>query len=455
MAADSRPAMTDANRGLAPVTATPSEDPSSAPDPLPSPGWRSAIPAVVLAVMAARCLAAMLIPALRTPGPLDGVVLIVAAVSAVILAATGPVSRLRWAAAAAAVAFWLTPVLSAMIHGQQPPVAAAAMAAVAVALIVGPPRSGAAVRVAVVVGLLVVVLSLGFGLLSATGIADGAFHSWGSYQRSVFGIPALKGIALHPNTLGQIAGTTLLIALAVATIGRPRWWFWILPALTVLTLLWTESRSSIGATTAAVAALFVVRRWPRLRPWIVAGACVAVIAPPLVLATVGSVVDLSGLVTGRQWPWFVAGTLFAESPLTGYGPDAFGEVFWQQATLGPPPWEALHAHNEALEAAAQAGLIGLVTLAAVMAAALVPALKRSGRSGSLTVALMVMFGLLAGFEVVLGLTYFPASYLTPAVLVAVFSCSRLPRLPGVPHYSSSVDVGAPNPPGRVISGEGN
>ena len=380
----------------------------------------------------------MMIPAVRTPGPLDVAVLVVAAVSVVIVAATGPVSRLRWAAAAAAAAFWLTPVVSAMLHGQELPVTTAAMAAVAVALIIGPPRSGAAVRVAVVVGLLVVVVSLGFGLLSATGIADGAFHSWGSYQRSVLGIPALKGIALHPNTLGQIAGTTLLILLTVATNARPRWWFWILPTLIVVTLLWTESRSSIGATLAAVVALYGVRRWPRLRPWVVAGAGMAVIVPPLVLATVGQVVDLSGLITGRQWPWFVAEALFVQSPLTGYGPDAFSAAFWDQQGGTPPPWEPLHAHNEVLEAAAQAGLIGLLTLVAVIAAALVPSFKRSGRAGALVTALVVMFGLLAGFEVVLGLTYFPASYLVPTILVAVLSCSTLPRLPRV-----LCDSGAP------------
>lgn len=413
------------------MTSIPSAPPQPAPTVATHSQWRSGLPAVVLALMAARCIAAMLVPSVRTPGPFDVAILVVASISFVALGVTGPVARWRWAAAAAAAAFWLMPVLSALIHGQQLPVAPAAMAAVAVVLIIGPPHSGAAFRTAVAAGLLVVVFSMGFGLLSATGILDGAFHSWGSYQRSVFGVPALKGIALHPNTLGQIAGATLLITLAVATSARPRWWFWTLPAVTVATLLWTESRSSIGATTIAAAVLFAVIRWPRIRPWVVTAACLAVIGPPVVLATVGQFVDLSGLITGRQWPWFVAEALFSQSPLTGYGPDAFSQGFWDQQVGAAPPWEPLHAHNEVLEALAQAGLIGLLAVAAVGATAVVPALKRPGRSGTLVVALFVMFGLLAGFEVVLGLTYFPASYLAPTMLVAVFSCSLLPALPGV------------------------
>lgn len=380
------------------------------------------LPVVVFAVLVVRVIAAMVIPGLREPGWPDFVVLSVAVVIGGYLLVTQSITRPRWGAIGAVSAFWLTPAAVAPIHGQSVPVATVMMAAVTVVLIAGPPDSTLVVRLAVGSGSLILALSVLYGLLSALGVMSGAFHSVGpDYQRAVLGVPALRGITLHPNTLGALAAVVLIMGLALALANR-RLVAYVPPALAVICLLWSQSRSGIGSALAAVVILLTAAKWPKSRPYLVAVGLALAVLPVLVTWRFGTVIDFSGIFTGRDSAWGPALLLFRDSPLVGFGPEAFSKEFW--AEHPGLWWEPLHAHNELLEVGAQAGMVGVVALVALTCVGVSTALSRTGWNGALLVALALFVGLQAGVEVPLGLTYFPISYLLPAIVVAAFACSR-------------------------------
>lgn len=380
---------------------------------------RSLVPVVVLVLAALRAVGAMLLPWLREPGWPDLVLMVLATLGAVYLFMTGPPIRARiWAAAAAAV-FWLVPCLSALIHGQGMSPATAAMAAVAVVLIAGPPDSPAAFRAAVAMGAVVVVLSLGYGLLTSAGVFTGAFHTVGEYERTALGLSALRGITLHPNTLGPLAALTLFLSIALALSTR-RAGAWIIPALCLIALLWSQSRSAIVGALITGVAWIVVARWHRSRAPVIGLALLAMWVP--VLATYSyfpQYPPFDGWFTGRPVAWTIGLLLFASDPATGYGPDAFNGGFWQ--TAPDAWWQPLHAHNQVVEVLAQTGFLGLVALVAVTSVAVVAALRRVGRAGQLAAVVVVFTAVQGAVEVPLGLTYFPISYLFPALLVAALA----------------------------------
>ncbi len=391
--------------------------------PIADTWWRqvsspAGLTAVVFGVLAVRVLAAMLLPIVRTPGWPDVVVLVVAVVAAVRSVLAARPSRARAATVAAALVFWLAPCVVAPVHGQDVPVVAAAMAAVAAALILGPPTSSAVVRMSVATGGLIVALSLLYGLANAVGLGVGGFHTVGDYQRAVGGIPALRGIALHPNTLGAIAALTLVVSLTIALANRRPGAF-VIPALCSVALIWSQSRTGLGSAVIAVAALLLARRRPGAAPYLVGASLLLSVLPVLATWQYGAFVDMSGLVTGRGLAWGPALRLFQESPLIGFGPDALSREFWQ--TQPGQWWEPLHAHNQVLQAMAQAGLLGLTGLVALALAAARVALSRVGWNGALAVSLLVFVGAQSGVEVPLGLTYFPIALLMPATIVAAFA----------------------------------
>lgn len=377
------------------------------------------LPAVVLVFAAVRAVAAMATPALREPGWPDVGLLVISVVVAGFLFATQRISIPRMGAALAVAAFWLSPWATALIHGDPLPIASVAMAAAVVVFIAAPPRVTALVRTAVTVGAIIVAVSLAYGLATAVGALDGAFHSVGDYERTAFGVQALRGITLHPNTLGPIAAVTLLLSLLV-TLAKDRWVTWLIPVLCMTALLWSQSRAAIAGAVLAILAAVVVAKWERLRGVIVGLALLMPLVPFLLFTPLAESLPIEDLFnrifTGRQVPWLVAQSLFEESPITGYGTQAFSREFWDQ---GPDQWwNPLHAHNEILEAAAQAGLIGVATLAGIALTAAITILSRQSEIAYLAAALLVLSCVQAVVEVPLGVTYFPISYLFPMLVVA-------------------------------------
>lgn len=100
---------------------------------------------------------------------------------------------------------------------------------------------------------------------------------------------------------------------------------------------------------------------------------------------------------------------------------ARGHLLAQAADLADQRWEPLHAHNQALQTLAESGLIGAAALVALILTAVVATFARSGTMASLLVALLGFLAFQSTVEVPLGLTYFPISYLLPALCLAVFA----------------------------------
>ena len=384
---------------------------------------RITVQAIVMVVIAVRCVMAMLVPGLRQPGWPDVLVGLVAAAAIVFLATTRRPTRARGWAAVAVTAFWGSTTFSALLHGQGIPVASVAMALVAAALILGPPLSPWPLRISVLTGAVVAVLSLVAGLLGLLGVVKGPLYGTAVYQRETLGLPALSGIAGHPNTLAQILGLALLIAAAIALANR-RIGAVILPLVILLPLLWTQSRTSVAAAVACVVLLLLQIRWPAMRPYVVGGALVAAVLPPMVHFAMGRVLDVNSVFNGRPIAWDTGRFVVSLSPITGSGPEVMSEDFWEvlgRSRTDGAGWLPLHAHNEVIETIAQSGVVGIVTLHGVVLVGVTAALQRSGSNAALAAATLVFLGLQAGVEVPLGLTYFPIGFLLPAMAVAVLA----------------------------------
>lgn len=361
----------------------------------------------------------MLIPAVRQPGWPDLVLGVLSLAAAVTLLVVGPREWRRMAAAAAVAAFWLASTVSALAAEQTIPVAAAAMAGVAAVLILGPPESVWPLRLALGVAGAVVAVSLIYGLLTGAGVLDGAFHTrTETYSRAVLGIPNLRGITLHPNTLGPIAAVTLVVSSAAVLSSRWRP-LWGLVGVSVVGLLWSQSRGSIASAAVAVVALLLVMRWDRTKPYLVAVLLLGTLTPLVVARLWSESSVVQGLVTGRTLAWNPAFNIFEHFPWLGYGPDVFSREFWK---LWPPPeWQPLHAHGEWPEIAAESGALGLAALAVVVLIAVVTVLSREGPNSWLLIGVLAVVCTQAAVEVPLGLTYFPISYLLPCLVVGAFA----------------------------------
>lgn len=394
----------------------------------PQPSHASASPrvvaqALVMVAIAVRTVAAMLIPSLRSPGWPDVALCAIAALALVYLVISERPSKARAWSAVAVVAFWGSTTFSGLLHGQAIPVASVAMALVAAALVLGPAMSPWPIRISVLTGGLVALLSVGAGLLALLGWVKGPLYGTAEYQRETLGLPALSGVAGHPNTLAQILGFSLLIAVAVA-LANPRVGAIILPIVILIPLLWSQSRTSIAAAIGCVVVLMLQLRWPAIRPYVIGMALLAAVLPPLMHFSLGRYLDVNSVFNGRPIAWDTGRFVISLSPYTGSGPGVMSDEFWEmlgRSRRDGAGWLPLHAHNEVLETIAQSGLVGATTLLAVVLVAVVAALQRSGRTGALAAATLLFLGSQAGVEVPLGLTYFPIGFLLPAMVVAVLA----------------------------------
>ena len=307
--------------------------------------------------------------------------------------------------------------MSALIHGQDFPVAAAAMAAVAVVLILGPPDSSLVLRTALAAGAAIVVVCLGYGLIGllgsrtprstnspATNEPCSASLRWMASPCT----PTPSGAigVRHHRGAGRRAGKPSAGHPASACSGRGGG---------VVEPEPHRDRLRPGR----VLVLLLVNRWPGARDRL-AGLVVLIPLIPVVAAwAVVPARALTGVVNGRDLAWIPALEAFIRSPVTGYGPEVLSRAYWR--TQPNQWWEPLHAHNQALQTLAESGLIGAAALVALILTAVVATFARSGTMASLLVALLGFLAFQSTVEVPLGLTYFPISYLLPALCLAVFA----------------------------------
>lgn len=326
------------------------------------------------------------------------------------------------AAAAAVAALWLASTASALAAEQTIPVAAAAAGRCRGGAHPGATRVGVATAFGPQLG-----GGGGGGGQSDLRVADGrrcagrgrSTPGRGTYSRAVLGIPNLRGITLHPNTLGPIASSHVghfVGGRTVLPLASPG----VSSACLVVGLLWSQSRGRSLAAVAVVA-LLLVMRWDRTKPYLVAVLLHREPSPRSSLPGCGVIESsfVQGLVTGRTLAWNPAFNIFEHFPWLGYGPDVFSRDFWQ---LWPPrEWEPLHAHGEWPEIAAESGVLGLVALVVVVLIAVVTVLSRQGPNSWPQSASSPVVCTQAAVEVPLGLTYFPISYLLPCLVVAAFA----------------------------------
>ena len=195
---------------------------------------------------------------------------------------------------------------------------------------------------------------LGIGVVDNPGIASIDFGR-------------LKGIALHPNTLG--VASAILVLMSIATIERKRAVPW-LPILGLpvgaIALVWTQSRTALLGLLIALA--FV------LTPRVLRGVVVVAMFGILVfIAAFGgfesqtwadlsrspkNAAEISGL-SGRPDLWRETVRVIADRPVQGYGIGTAPEVYRDTGVTVRTGWDPPDAHNEYLQSSLTMGFVGL------------------------------------------------------------------------------------------------
>jgi O-antigen ligase len=199
-------------------------------------------------------------------------------------------------------------------------------------------------------------------------------YTWGSlvYQdtsaeRNYFGVGQLVGLTPHPNVLGPIAATALLLELTRRA-RRPGWWINAGAAAGVLLL--AQSRTSWLAAAVAIVAMALAPTPGRRRGRTSAAltsALVASIASILAVPTVQTfVANLTGnrdLTTGngRTLAFHYAYAEYEKNKLFGYGPSIFSPEY-RARFLGTDLGWLGQAHNQVVQSLAEGGLLALFAL---------------------------------------------------------------------------------------------
>lgn len=215
----------------------------------------------------------------------------------------------------------------------------------------------------------VVVLQI-FSLLFMPGSISFSSGSW-------------RGSFVSKNDMGIFMAAAGGVVLAVE-----RGWRRII-LLTAIVVLLVGANSS----TAMFAAVFVVFVWfwlglwhrrPRRSGFIIAMGTILLVGVVSVAAaaTFESVVDATGkdpTLTGRTEIWDSALRVIGDSPIVGYGFDAFMNIteptsttydVWSRLPFRPP-----HAHNGVIDAAGQLGAVGVALSLCVVGATILDAMR--------------------------------------------------------------------------------
>lgn len=209
----------------------------------------------------------------------------------------------------------------------------------------------------------------------------------------------------------MMAAACIACAVNVAS-RRARAGFVALAVLGVLVIVLNRQKTS-GAALAAALLVIVALRW-RQR-WIFAGlagllllGAVSALVPPLRAATWAKV-PLSSyqqLTTYRLGAWIAAADMAVERPLTGYGPGSFAaevephrlgaEIRLRERLAPPTSASFVHAHQDYLQLAAEAGVPALLlllgALGALLAALTPPTLEQQVLLAIAAVGVVAAFG---------------------------------------------------------------
>lgn len=199
----------------------------------------------------------------------------------------------------------------------------------------------------------------------------------GMFDVHVRGLERAVGVMLHPNVLGAVVAPTSLIFLpGSAGLGATRWRF-LGVTVALIVLAYCASRGAVLAVAvgfmiaATVYLLTPSTGLGRSRPArrVVLAATVTLLGSLVVLSSLPQSPLAARLVAlesvadplSRPFLWSVALDLVAHRPFLGYGPMAWSEY----APVVEPmirPEITPHSHNQYLEVALWAGILGLGSL---------------------------------------------------------------------------------------------
>jgi O-antigen ligase len=226
---------------------------------------------------------------------------------------------------------------------------------------------------------LVAVVAWSFsGYLAVTWIAailapDTAFlPTYGDNQL----FPRLQGLSGHPNMLGKQVASFICFILAASALNwfASRQNFWVIMALAVITLVATDSRTSLLALLLSVAV--VTMRTHRMGGALLGVAGVAVglvtVADGLGLPVLAGLFEFGSRtgeadevmsLTGRVRLWGFVWENFLDRPLFGYGYNST-ELVLARNWYGPAD-QIVGAHNTMLQSLLTLGIVGTVPLLAM------------------------------------------------------------------------------------------
>lgn len=188
-----------------------------------------------------------------------------------------------------------------------------------------------------------------------------------------------RGLQQEKNTFGLTSATAFIFfSIRSISVNRARPWLdWFLCAVSLMTLVMSDSATSMGALVVGltIALCFLIGAGGRITTLVPllgvgGGLCVALL---VLLFTAGTeeifeVFGRSSDITGRTVIWAGALNLIDNHALFGLG---YGSIWfprpqegWLQMSLLGTHWVAFHAHNALLQVASELGLIA--TVAAVI-----------------------------------------------------------------------------------------
>lgn len=234
--------------------------------------------------------------------------------------------------------------------------------------------------------------------------------------RELLGLDQLQGIAAHPNVLGGIAALGVVSAAALWQVGRlTARRALMLATLSILTLVWAQSRTAAIAVVVGLLAVALVRLVHRRAVLValVSGLCCAAVLGPLALGALGL-----ASFNGRAFAWSVGWDDWRESPWLGQGLDYYQRAELRQEFPGAR-WLPGHGHNQVVQELTQGGVLAAVALVLACALLVLALATMSRRAAMVCAPIAVLAATLAGTEIPLGQWKFVGSYVLVLPLTAV------------------------------------
>jgi O-antigen ligase len=215
----------------------------------------------------------------------------------------------------------------------------------------------------------------------------GTFRPW---------VPSYRfGGMAHPNGQGEHASLMLLAAFALACErGSQRMVCWATVFFSLVFLLLTKARASIGATIAALGFVGILARrypwkWPLALLAAALACCLLLVVGDELPQTIqkalflGRTVDVeSGATTlnSRVPLWQDCFRALAERPIAGFGYDSFWSGKRLRSMSGSQGWAMYSAHNTYLDMALGLGFVGLLVFVSILLLTITKASLRYSRS---------------------------------------------------------------------------